>query len=73
MSSFKMTSFAEWMMLLFFVLLLVREIFVIYKSNKKAPRARRFCSDDHIAVYLISAVVGDGSFDDSISDDGGIG
>ncbi|MEC1664629.1 hypothetical protein [Bacillus halotolerans] len=37
MSSFKMTSFAEWMILLFFVLLLVREIFVIYKSNKKSP------------------------------------
>ncbi|CAI6228477.1 putative protein YczF [Bacillus subtilis] len=37
MSSFKMTTFAEWVVLLFFVLVLVREIYVIYKSKKKNP------------------------------------
>ncbi|MCY8105547.1 hypothetical protein [Bacillus mojavensis] len=37
MSSFKMTSVAEWAMLLFFVLILARDIFAIYKSNKKSP------------------------------------
>ncbi|MGG4030868.1 hypothetical protein ABEV77_15785 [Bacillus subtilis] len=37
MSSFKMTIFAEWVVLLFFVLVLVREIYVIYKSKKKNP------------------------------------
>ncbi|MDQ1852216.1 MULTISPECIES: hypothetical protein [Bacillus] len=37
MSSFKMTTFAEWVVLLFFVIVLVREIYVIYKSEKKNP------------------------------------
>ncbi|WGD64903.2 hypothetical protein P5630_02970 [Bacillus subtilis] len=37
MSSFKMTTFAKWVVLLFFVLVLVREIYVIYKSKKKNP------------------------------------
>ncbi|RFP78976.1 hypothetical protein D0N41_19915 [Bacillus subtilis KCTC 1028 = ATCC 6051a] len=37
MSSFKMTTFAEWVVLLFFVLVLVREMYVIYKSKKKEP------------------------------------
>ncbi|AEP89441.1 MULTISPECIES: hypothetical protein [Bacillus] len=37
MSSFKMTTFAEWVVLLFFVLVLVREMYVIYKSKKKNP------------------------------------
>lgn len=37
MSSFKMTTFAEWVALLFFVLVLVREMYVIYKSKKKNP------------------------------------
>ncbi|WGD87343.2 hypothetical protein P5611_020025 [Bacillus subtilis] len=36
MSSFKMTTFAG-VVLLFFVLVLVREIYVIYKSKKKNP------------------------------------
>lgn len=36
MSSFK-TTFAEWVVLLFFVLVLVREIYMIYKSKKKNP------------------------------------
>lgn len=35
MSSFKMTTFAEWVVLLFFVLVLVREMYVIYKSKKE--------------------------------------
>ncbi|MER3118881.1 hypothetical protein [Bacillus subtilis] len=37
MSSFKMTTFAEWVVLLFFVLVHVREMYVIYKSKKKNP------------------------------------
>lgn len=37
MSTFKMTTFAEWVVLLFFVIVLVREIYVIYKSEKKSP------------------------------------
>ncbi|MBU8571707.1 hypothetical protein KM900_14110 [Bacillus subtilis] len=37
MSSFKMTTFAEWVVILFFVLVLVREMYVIYKSKKKNP------------------------------------
>lgn len=37
MSNFKMTTFAEWVVLLFFVLVLVREMYVIYKSKKKNP------------------------------------
>ncbi|AFI26924.1 hypothetical protein SC22_19455 [Bacillus sp. A053] len=37
MSSFKMTTFAEWVVLIFFVLVLVREMYVIYKSKKKNP------------------------------------
>ncbi|MDR4433750.1 hypothetical protein [Bacillus tequilensis] len=37
MSSFKMTTFAEWVVLLFFGLVLVREIYVIHKSKKKNP------------------------------------
>nr|WEY84684.1 hypothetical protein P5633_21000 [Bacillus subtilis] len=36
MSSFK-TTFAEWVVLLFFVLVFVREIYMIYKSKKKNP------------------------------------
>ncbi|WEY93026.1 hypothetical protein P5624_03000 [Bacillus subtilis] len=42
MSSFKMTTFAEWVVLLFFVLVLVREIYVIYKSKKRTPRGGAF-------------------------------
>ncbi len=42
MSSFKMTTFAEWVVLLFFVLVLVREIYMIYKSKKKNPRGGAF-------------------------------
>ncbi len=37
MSSFKMTTFAEWTVLLFFVVVLGREIYVIYKPKKKNP------------------------------------
>ncbi|MDY7216532.1 hypothetical protein [Bacillus subtilis] len=37
MSSFKLTTFAEWVVLFFFVLVLVREMYVIYKSKKKNP------------------------------------
>lgn len=37
MSSFKMTTFAEWVVILFFVLVLMREMYVIYKSKKKNP------------------------------------
>ncbi|WIL34238.1 hypothetical protein QPZ67_11625 [Bacillus stercoris] len=42
MSSFKMTTFAEWVVLLFFVLVLVREMYVIYKSKKRTPRGVAF-------------------------------
>nr|WEZ47500.1 hypothetical protein P5625_02485 [Bacillus subtilis]WEZ50503.1 hypothetical protein P5662_01095 [Bacillus subtilis] len=42
MSSFKMTTFAEWVVLLFFVLVLVREMYVIYKSKKRTPRGGAF-------------------------------
>lgn len=35
MSSFKMTTFAEWVILLFFVLVLVREMYMIYQSKKE--------------------------------------
>lgn len=42
MSSFKMTTFAEWVVLLFFVLVLVREMYVIYKSKKRTPKGGRF-------------------------------
>nr|MDH3120421.1 hypothetical protein [Bacillus subtilis]WEZ00845.1 hypothetical protein P5634_02390 [Bacillus subtilis]WEZ04719.1 hypothetical protein P5666_01250 [Bacillus subtilis]WGD92923.1 hypothetical protein P5629_01385 [Bacillus subtilis] len=42
MSSFKMTTFAEWVVLLFFVLVLVREIYAIYKSKKRTPRGGAF-------------------------------
>nr|MDH3083005.1 hypothetical protein [Bacillus subtilis]WGD87343.1 hypothetical protein P5656_13660 [Bacillus subtilis] len=41
MSSFKMTTFAG-VVLLFFVLVLVREIYVIYKSKKRTPRGGAF-------------------------------
>nr|WGD71239.1 hypothetical protein P5645_20320 [Bacillus subtilis] len=41
MSSFK-TTFAEWVVLLFFVLVLVREIYMIYKSKKRTPRGGAF-------------------------------
>ncbi|MGX8235489.1 hypothetical protein [Bacillus subtilis] len=37
MSSFKMTTFAECVVILFFVLVLVKEMYVIYKSKKKNP------------------------------------
>ncbi|MBL3649606.1 hypothetical protein ABZM97_02170 [Bacillus vallismortis] len=37
MSSFKMTTFAEWIVFLFFMLELSREIFLMYKSKKKNP------------------------------------
>lgn len=37
MSSFKMTTFTEWVVLLFFVLILVREIYMLYKAKKKNP------------------------------------
>nr|WGD76150.1 hypothetical protein P5631_02395 [Bacillus subtilis] len=41
MSSFK-TTFAEWVVLLFFVLAFVREIYMIYKSKKRTPRGGAF-------------------------------
>ncbi|KAF2421283.1 hypothetical protein ACMXZI_01060 [Bacillus subtilis] len=37
MSSFKMTTFAGCVVILFFVLVLVKEMYVIYKSKKKNP------------------------------------
>ncbi|MDO3661667.1 hypothetical protein [Bacillus sp. C28GYM-DRY-1] len=37
MSSFKMTTFAEWVVILFFVFILVREVYATYKSKKKNP------------------------------------
>ncbi|MGE9753812.1 hypothetical protein ACQP3R_13040 [Bacillus inaquosorum] len=37
MSSFKMTTFTERVVLLFFVLILVREIYMLYKAKKKNP------------------------------------
>ncbi|MCY9377183.1 hypothetical protein MOF34_19380 [Bacillus sp. T17B1] len=37
MSSFKMTTFAEWVVLLFFVFILVREVYATHKSKKKNP------------------------------------
>ncbi|MFT4402224.1 hypothetical protein ACMX2I_19945 [Bacillus sp. SW14] len=37
MSSFKMTTFAEGIVFLFFILELSREIFLMYKSKKKNP------------------------------------
>ncbi|MDK2599488.1 hypothetical protein QO179_09905 [Bacillus stercoris] len=49
MSSFKMTTFAEWVVLIFFVLVLVREMYVIYKS-KKEPLEGALFSGDNIAV-----------------------
>ncbi|ARV97298.1 uncharacterized protein S100757_00415 [Bacillus subtilis subsp. subtilis] len=42
MSSFKISTFAEWVVILFFVLVLVREIYVIYKSKKRTPRGGAF-------------------------------
>lgn len=42
MSSFKMTTFAEWVVLLFFVLVLVREMYVIYKSKKEPLKGALF-------------------------------
>ncbi|PTU26457.1 hypothetical protein DA469_18690 [Bacillus subtilis] len=50
MSSFKMTTFAEWVVLIFFVLVLVREMYVIYKSKKKEPLEGALFSGDNIAV-----------------------
>ncbi|MCI3986301.1 hypothetical protein [Bacillus vallismortis] len=40
-SSFKMTTFAESIVILFFTLELSREIFLMYKSKKKNPKAGR--------------------------------
>ncbi|MCY7915969.1 hypothetical protein [Bacillus vallismortis] len=40
-SSFKMTTFAESIVILFFILELSREIFLMYKSKKKNPKAGR--------------------------------
>ncbi|MBG9771257.1 hypothetical protein [Bacillus vallismortis] len=37
-SSFKMTTFAESIVILFFILELSREIFLMYKSKKRTPR-----------------------------------
>lgn len=72
MSSFKMTTFAEWVVLLFFVLVLVREMYVIYKSKKEPLKGALF-SDNHIAVYCITAVFVDGPFKNAVADDFGIG
>lgn len=54
-----------------FVLVLVREMYVIYKS-KRTPRGALF-SDDNIAVYCITAVFVDGPFKNAVADDFGIG
>lgn len=72
MSSFKMTTFAEWVVILFFVLVLVREMYVIYKS-KKEPLEGALFSDDNIAVYCITAVFVDCPFKNAVADDFGVG
>lgn len=65
--------FVEWVVFLFFVFILVREMYVIYKLKKKNFWSGVFFLSDNIVVYCIVVMFVDGFFEDVIVDDFGIG